>query len=149
MPGRDVPLAQCDRARLGVVTGGGNGGSNGVERLRLSSRHEEGTTAFDNTSGDCGDLGRSFAYAEDYFGEALPDFPVVVDASEPKVFVRRRAQDFEELIGCGRRIDRAVAHSIEQLTKVGSVHNTRGNGPKWALFVDFGRLDNIIADCAV
>ena len=99
-----------------MVLGVWQNGTYCVPRLALSSRDEQRVTVRDDSFGDGGDLGRSFAYAEDYFGETLPEIPVVVDPCEAQIFVWRSTQRLEDPVGRGGWIDRAVADPIEQST---------------------------------
>jgi hypothetical protein len=81
-------------------------------------------TSRDDALGNGGNLGGSFAYAEDYFGEPLAEFPMVIDACEAQILERGGAHRGDDLLGRGVGIERAGAHAIEQVSNLGNGHKS-------------------------
>src|SRR5262245_47043061 len=100
----------------------GNRRAHHVERVWLSPRDEKGLTMRDDAFGDGRDLGRTFAYTEDHFGEALAKLAVSIESREAKVLEWRSAQRAQDDVGGDRWIEGAAAHLIEQLLKLHCCH---------------------------
>jgi hypothetical protein len=54
----------------------------------------------------------------------LPQRAVMIDAGKAEVLDRRGPQRGEDLLGRGLRIERAVAHAIEQVSDFGNGHKS-------------------------
>ena len=109
---RNVSLRQRDGACFRVIRRVGHDGTHGVVRVRLGPRHQQRLTAPDDALGDGGDLGRSLAYAQDDFGESLPERAVRIDAGKAEVLERRHAKRAEDA-----RRTRRPARSLRDRTR--------------------------------
>jgi hypothetical protein len=81
-------------------------------------------TARNDPFRDGGDLGRSFAYAEDDFGEPLSQGAMVIDACEPEVLERSGLHGGNDPRRGGVGIERAAAHVMKQLPEFRRGHKS-------------------------
>jgi hypothetical protein len=74
-------------------------------------------TVGNNSFADGGDLGGSFAYAKDDFGETLTERPLVIDSGESQIFEGLLTKRVEQARVRGLEIDVAALHLREKLSQ--------------------------------
>ena len=118
-PLRAAGRLQCDGAGLRMVARAPVASFDLPEHFGGDPRHQDGLALGGHSPHDGDDLGDAFPFAEDHFGEAAAELPVVVDLGEAEVLVGESLQPPQRLVG-GHP---PGSDALEDLLQLAGVHD--------------------------